>query len=130
MLTFKAFNHNVLKMMDDFTATLTQIELKGGTFTKQLMCLFKAFETSHDHMFKNYIQSFKDTWEDGDELDWTTLLDRVGEKCKSLHEAGTWKDKDAHKQQIIALTAALEKAVRFAPTTPRSPKSEKIKSPM
>jgi len=49
-------------MVSSFTLMLAQIELKGETFTEQLMCLFKAFETLHDQIFKNYIQFMKDKW--------------------------------------------------------------------
>jgi len=54
------------------------------------------------------------------------LIDKASEKYKSLCKGGTWKDKDMHKQQIVALTTALEKVVKFKP---KSPHPEKGKTP-
>ena len=91
---------------------LSQIESKGETFNEHLMCLFKAFETSHDPVFKNYVQTFKDKWEDGE-----NLMDCASKKYKSLHEAGTWKSKDVNRQQIVALTTAINSMTKsFAKT--------------
>ena len=56
------------------------------------------------------------------EVEWTNLINKASEKYKSLHKGGTWKDKDTHKQQIIALTTALEKVVKFKPKTPHPDK--------
>jgi len=53
-------------MIDDFEVMLSQIESKGEMFNEHLMCLFKAFETSHDPVFKNYVQPFKDKWDNGE----------------------------------------------------------------
>ena len=55
-------------------------------------------------------------------MEWTNLINKASEKYKSLHKGGTWKDKDTHKQQIIALTTALEKVVKFKPKTPHPDK--------
>ena len=70
---------------------------------EQLMCLFKAFKTLHDQIFKNFIQSVKDKWKDRENIEWTNLIYQAGEKYKSLCEAGTWKNKHSSKQAIIAL---------------------------
>ena len=35
-------------------------------------------------------------------------MDHASEKYKSLQEAGTWKNKDASRQQIVALTMAID----------------------
>ena len=54
------------------------------------------------------------TWEDGENIEWANLIDWASEKYKSLHEAGTWKNKDSSKQAIIALTTMIEKTLRFS----------------
>jgi len=113
-LTLRNYDYDVEKMVNDFTSTLAQIESKGETFMEQLMCLFKVFETLHDQIFKNYIQSMKDKWEDGENIEWTNLIDQASEKYKSLCKAGIWKNKDSSKQSIIALTPMIEKTLRFS----------------
>ena len=59
-------------------------------------------------------------------MEWTNLIEQASEKYKSLCKGGTWKDKDMHKQQIVALIAALKKVVKFKP---KSPHPEKGKTP-
>lgn len=106
-LTLKNYDYNVRALIDDFNATLTQIESKGERFTEQLECLFKAFRTAHDQEFLNYIQKFKDDWDEGKDIAWQMLSDKAVAKYKSRVEEGKWTKKDPSKMQIIALTAAL-----------------------
>ena len=53
--------------MDDFEATLAQRDSKGETFSDHALCLFKAFATSHDPIFKTYVQTFKAKWDVGED---------------------------------------------------------------
>ena len=80
-LTLKTYDHDIQKMVDDFTTTLGQIKLKGEEFTEELMHLFKAFETSHNPIFKTYIQSMKDKWD--------KWLVRSKSHCKRLEHGKT-----------------------------------------
>ena len=114
--------------MDDFEAMLAQIESKGETFSDHTLCLFKAFAMSHDPIFKNYVQTFKDKWDDGEDIAWTVLTEKAMQKYKALHEAGIWKSTDAQKQQIVALTSAIQtmmKAMGSIPHPKKPPKPPK-----
>ena len=114
----------MIKLMDDFEATLVQIESKGEQFNDHTLCLFKAFETSHDPIFKNYIQTFKDKWDNGKDIDWTILADKVIQKYKALCEAGIWKSADAQKQQIVVLTSAIQSMAKAMGCTPHPKKTQ------
>ena len=121
-LKLKAYEHDVVKLMDDFEATLAQIESKGETFSDHTLCLFKAFATSHDPIFKNYVQTFKDKWDDGEDITWTVLAEKAMQKYKALHEAGIWKSTDAQKQQIVALTSAIQTMTKAMGSNPHPKK--------
>jgi len=97
-LKLVAYEHDMIKLMDDFEATLVQIQSKGEQFSNHTLCLFKAFETSHDPIFNNYIQTFKDKWNDGEDINWTVLADKAIQRYKELCEAGIWKSADAKKK--------------------------------
>jgi len=90
-MKLKSYEHDIVKLMDDFKQTLAQIESRGEMFSEHALCLFKAFATSHDPIFKNYIQTFKDKWGDGRNIDWIILAEKVVQKYKALCEAGIWK---------------------------------------
>ena len=72
--------HAAVKLVDDFEVTLLQIKSKGETFSDHALCLFRAFTTSHDSIFNNYIQTFKDQWDDGEGI--TGIVDKA---CTKLH---------------------------------------------
>jgi len=68
-LKLKSYGHDIAKLVDDFEETLVQIESKGETFSDHVLLLFKAFATSHHNpIYKNYVQTFKDTWDDGKDI--------------------------------------------------------------
>jgi len=58
-LKLKSYEYDVIKLVDDFEATMVQIETKGETFSDHALCLLKAFATSHDPIFKRYVQTIK-----------------------------------------------------------------------
>ena len=121
-MKLKSYEHDIVKLMDDFKQTLAQIESRGEMFSEHALCLFKAFATSHEPIFKNYVQTFKDKW-DGKDINWTVLAEKAVQKYKALHEAGMWKTSDAQKQQIVALTSVIQtmtKAMSIVPLTPRN----------
>ena len=120
-LKLKTYEHDVIKLMDDFEATLAQIESKGETFSDHALCLIKAF-ASHDPIFKNYVQTFKDKWDDGEDIAWTILAEKAMQKYKALHEAGIWKSTDAQKQQIVALTSAIQTMTKAMGSNPHPKK--------
>ena len=74
-------------------------------------------------------KSIQDKWEDGQELDWTDLIDRASKKYKSLREAGKWKDKNSQRQKIDALTASFKEALKTTSRTPHPPYPGKNKGP-
>ena len=107
-MKLKTYEHDVVKLMDNFEQTLAQIESKDETVSNHTLCLFKAFATSHEPIFKNYVQTFKDKWDDGEDIDWSVLAEKAVQKYKALCEAGIWKTLDVQKQQIVALTSAIQ----------------------
>jgi len=123
-LKLVAYEHDMIKLMDDFEATLVQIQSKGEQFSNHTLCLFKAFETSHDPIFNNYIQTFKDKWNDGEDINWTVLADKAIQRYKALCEAGIWKSADAKKKQIMVLTSAIQSMTKVIGHTPHPKKTQ------
>jgi len=118
-MKLKTYEHDVVKLVDDFEQTLVQIKSKGETFSDRALCLFKVFATSHDRIFKNYVQTFKDKWDDGKDID----PSRGGvQQYKALCEAGIWKTLDVQKQQTVALTSAIQTMTKAMSSTPHPKK--------
>ena len=78
----------------------------------------------HDPIFKNYIQTFKDKWDDGKDINWIILADKAIQKYKALHEAGIWKSTDAQKQQIMVLTSVIQSMTKVMGHTPHPKKPQ------
>ena len=77
---------------------------------------------TYDPIFKHYVQTFKDKWDDGEDIDWSVLAEKAVKKYKALCEAGIWKTSDVQKQQIVALTSAIQTMTKAMSSMPNPKK--------
>ena len=73
------------------------------------MHIFTALLSSKNEIFKNYIQVYKDQWEDDEPILANDIIARAKSKYANLTKSTDWGKNDPKQTQLLALMTKVEK---------------------
>jgi hypothetical protein len=116
---------NVPKFNDYIQSITVDLAAGGQSLSNLLVYLFLAYLTIEDTTFKQFIEHKKEDYDDGKEMNTAeALMDQALNKFNQLNQAKTWNKKSLEQEQLIALTAQLDKANnKIAKLSKRKPRS-------
>jgi hypothetical protein len=130
-LDLKAYKFNILKFHQDVGDKIDTLNAVGHPPNDEdiIIGLFKAYDTSDIALFKEHIRYLKSEYNEGKFTQSKQLMLKVEIKYDELVTEKKWKaDKREDDNQVIALTALLEK-LQAAPTSkPKGKTGDKKKT--
>jgi hypothetical protein len=85
------------------------LKARGERCDDLMINLFKGYECASDREFVRYMKTKKDAYNDGADLEPEQLMTLALNKYEDLVKDGQWNAKSAEQEQIVALTAKLDK---------------------
>ena len=108
---------NITEMNLKVKLLLSQLTARKETTSDLIANLFKAYETSSDSVFREYIKKKRDAYEDGEEYTAQQIMRLAGNKYEAMNEANTWNSPTQEQTEIMVLKAQvvnLKKVVKNA----------------
>jgi hypothetical protein len=85
------------------------LKARGERCDDLMINLFKGYDCASDREFVRYIKQKKDDYNDGADMEPEQLMTLALNKYEDLVKDGQWNAKSAEQEQIVALTAKLDK---------------------
>jgi hypothetical protein len=85
------------------------LEARGETTTDLLVNVFKGYESAQDADFIDFVKRKKDAYDEGDDITATNLMDAAENKYKTRVLLKTWSAPTKEQEQILALTAQVNR---------------------
>jgi hypothetical protein len=112
------FNQCVKRLLQDLSA-------RGETSHDNLENVFKGYGVVTDSQFRDFATRKLDAWEDGGNLTVEALLEAGETKHKTLLLRKQWKALSKEEEQIIALSAQIDRLQKAPPSKSRPPAGAK-----
>jgi hypothetical protein len=109
-------------------AQIKSLSARGETSSDLLINLFKGYKAANDVEFLDFLRRKENSYEEGEDLDFRSLMDDALIKFKARKLVGKWSAPTKEQGQILALTAQLEILSKAAKPpkkndSPRKPKT-------
>ena len=108
---------NITKTNLHVKLLLNQLAARKEHTTDLIANLFKAYSTSSDPAFREYIKKKRDNYEDGDTYTANQIMKLAGNKYESMTEAQEWNAPTKEQEQIMVLKAQIGDLKRAVKTT-------------
>jgi hypothetical protein len=95
------------------TGQIEALAARGTGSSDLLINLFEAYEIVPDCKFNKHIENKKDDYEEGATTTVNGLMHQALTKYKDLKRSNKWQAPTAEEEQIVALTAQIEKLKRY-----------------
>ena len=103
------YGNNVSTMLNAMENAYDTIISNQGSHDDYVMHIFKALLTSKNDIFKNYIQVYKDQWEDDQPIQANDIIAKAKSKYANLTKSKLWGKNDPRDTQLLALMTKVEK---------------------
>ena len=115
-VTLGEHGNNVVDANATMLLKFEDIEQLGGTHDAYMTDLFRMYKTSKNKIFKDYIQTLKDVYEDQDDGDPNaltpdTLIRKSERKYNNMVTNKEWGEVDEKDQKILAMTSIIKQLV-------------------
>jgi hypothetical protein len=118
-----SLDSNITKFNIYVKSQVISLEARGEFTNDLLVNVFKGYQMAQDKDFAQFIKRKKDAYDEGANINVASLMDAAENKYKTRILAGEWSAPTKEQEQIIALTAQVDK-LRLAAT----PKKDKQKN--
>ena len=120
-----ALDSDILKFNAYVKTQVIALEARGETTTDLLVNVFKGYESAQDADFIDFVKRKKDAYDEGDNITVTNLMDAAENKYKTRVLLKTWSAPTKEQEQILALTAQVNR-LRLTPkkTDPLLPRRD------
>ena len=85
------------------------LEARGESTNDLLVNVFKGYQMAHDEDFAQFIKRKKDAYNEGADITVASLMDAAENKYKTWLLTGEWSASTQEQEQILALTAQVDK---------------------
>ena len=100
---------NITDLNEYVLQTVDQLAARGE-YTQDLIAnLFKAYLSSSDNEFREYIKMRQEEYDDGHSFSKEELMNKAANKYKILVQSGKWMAQSEDEKKIIALEAKIAK---------------------
>ncbi len=123
-----AFDSNITKFNTYVKAQVISLEARGETTNDLLVNVFKGYSMAQDEDFGNFIKRKKDAYDEGGNITVASLMDSAENKYKTRILTGEWSAPTKEQEQILALTAQVDK-LRLAALPPKKDKQRTANTP-
>ena len=101
----------------------------GQMSTDLLIHLFKGYKAAKDDEFNRFIKHKEELYEEGDDMDAESLMEKAEGKYKILLNRGEWKASPQSDKRILALEAKIRNLEKTGNSTTKSPGKDKKENP-
>jgi hypothetical protein len=115
-----AFDSNITKFNIYVKSQVISLEARGKATNDLLVNVFKGYQMAQDEDFAQFFKRKKDAYDEGADITVASLMDAAENKYKTRLLTGEWSAPTKEQEQILALTAQVDK-LRVAAT----PKKDK-----
>jgi hypothetical protein len=122
-VTMSGLDSNITKFNVYVKSQVISLEARGESTNDLLINLFKGYQMAQDEDFAQFIKRKKDAYDKGADITVASLMDAAENKYKTRLLTGEWSAPTKEQEQILALTAQVDK-LRIAAT----PKKDKQKN--
>ena len=107
-LYLPTIGHDIVKFNAYVKDLLDSLNARGETTHDLLSNVFKAYKSTSDKTFVEYIRKKEDQYDEGDDIDVDLLMLQAGNKYKTMVQQGTWAAPSAEEEKIIALESKIQ----------------------
>ena len=107
-LYLPTIGHDIIKFNAYVKDLLDSLNARGETTHDLLSNVFKAYKSTTDKTFVEYIRKKEDQYDEGEEIDIDLLMLQAGNKYKTMIQQGTWAAPSAEEEKIIALESKIQ----------------------
>ena len=107
-LYLPTIGHDIIKFNAYVKDLLDSLNARGETTHDLLSNVFKAYKSTSDKTFIDYIRKKEDQYDEGEDIDVDMLMLQAGNKYKTMIQQGTWAAPSAEEEKIIALESKIQ----------------------
>jgi hypothetical protein len=100
---------NITKFNIYVKSQVISLEARGESTNGLLVNLFKGYQIAQDEDFAQFIKRKKDAYDEGANITVASLMDAAENKYKTRLLTGEWSASSKEQEQILALTAQVNK---------------------
>jgi hypothetical protein len=116
----EAFNFFVKAKVKDLAA-------RGESSSDLLINLFSGYKVANDAEFQDFIRRKENAYEEGKDITTANLMEDSAAKYRTRKMTGKWSAPTKEQEQILALTAQIEKFQASSPKPKNKGKNSKVK---
>ena len=106
------YRNNVSEMLNSMQKAYHHIVENEGTHDDYLLHIIDAIMTSKNKIFKDYMQTFKNRWQDDDAtITAVFLIEKAKNKYHNLVKENEWDKNDTSDAKLVALQTRFQKFV-------------------
>ena len=113
---------DIVKFNEYVKLQVVELAARGEQSNDLLVNLFKGYAMASDRIFVEYVSKKLDLYEEGADMDPSSLMALAENKFKSMKQDGRWNAISEEGEQIIALKAEVE-AIKALNKKNRNPKT-------
>ena len=103
------YGNNVSTMLNAMECAYDIIISNSGSHDDYIMHIFQAILSSKNQTFKNYMQTYKDKWEEDEPITANEIIAKAKSKYANMHKEKSWGKNDPKDTQLLALQTKVEK---------------------
>ena len=100
---------NITKLNMYVKSQVISLEARGESTNGLLVNVFKGYQMAQDEDFAQFIKRKKDAYDKGADITVASLMDAAENKYKTRLLTGEWSAPTKEQEQILALTAQVDK---------------------
>jgi hypothetical protein len=125
-----AFDSNITKFNIYVKSQVICLEARGESTNDLLVNVFKGYQIAQDEDFAQFVKRKKDAYDEGADITVASLMDVAENKYKTRLLTGEWSAPTKEQEQILALTAQVDKlGIAATPTKKDKQKNGQSNTP-